>query len=600
MAGLTVEDEFPAVVNVSPAIAPAISAVDIEKSFSERTILGGVNLCVLQGQILAIVGESGCGKSTLLRMFAGLETADAGRVIVRGQVSIAFQDARLLPWLKVWENVAFGLPASPATRQSKAQAALDEVGLGRLALAWPTTLSGGEAQRVALARALVREPAVLLLDEPFGALDALTRLRMHTLLNVLWDRHGFTIALVTHDVEKRWRSATAWPSSERVACSTSSTSTSRGRVTGKTVISAACVHACSINSECRLHDCKFKEKGPTMTISFGRQCLLTRPFIARAALVAAALLASGNASCALADPVVLKVGVPQAFGYFAALWQRNIQVPGATIEYKYFPNSTDLNDAILSGNVDIEDQGEIGPIQMAASGSKNKVIACTGSNGRNSNIIVRPNIDAQSFAGLKGKRVAYAQNNNHKLFVLHLLKKYNMGESDIDSVNILGAEAMTAIVTGKVDATSQNSPTAAQLLEKVPGSRVIETGDKNGISNLYCVFATPAAVANKAQAIRAFLKEYEKLIKWAKANPDEYSALVAPKLGVSENAARTALNNNSDGLAIIDDAFLQAKQQYADEIFRSGIIRKKLDVRDLFVTTFNDAIETPVRPEATQ
>lgn len=321
--------------------------------------------------------------------------------------------------------------------------------------------------------------------------------------------------------------------------------------------------------------------------------------IALAATIAATVspLTSGPLR---AEPVVLKVGVPQAFGYFAALWQRNVQIPGVTIEYKYFPNSTDLNDAILSGSVDLEDQGEIGPIQMAANGSKAKVVACTGSNGRNTNLVVRPNVEAQTFADLKGKRIAYAQNNNHKLFVVHLLKRYNLKDSDIVSVDIQGAEAVSAFVTGRIDATSQNSPTAAQILEKVPGSRVLETGDKNGISNLYCVFATANAVEKKADAIRAFLKEYEKIIAWAKANPDEYSALVAPKLGVSEFAIRTALDNNSPGLALIDDAFLAEKQAYADELFASGILRRKLDVHDLFIPTFNDAIAHPIKPAVTQ
>jgi sulfonate transport system ATP-binding protein len=196
-----VEEGIPA-VSPGTAVSPGISAVRVDKSFGERTVLRGIDLAVPQGAILAIVGESGCGKSTLLRLFAGLESADAGGIAVHGRVSIAFQDARLLPWLKVWENVAFGLPVSQTTRRDKAQAALEEVGLSALAQAWPGTLSGGEAQRVALARSLIREPAVLLLDEPFGALDALTRLRMHALLYGLWDRHHFTIALVTHDVDE--------------------------------------------------------------------------------------------------------------------------------------------------------------------------------------------------------------------------------------------------------------------------------------------------------------------------------------------------------------------------------------------------------------
>lgn len=180
----------------------AATAHAVTKAFGGRKVLDGVNLSIAPGEIVAIVGESGCGKSTLLRLLAGLETPTDGAVSVAGQISIAFQDARLLPWLRVRENVAFGLPASRDQRSRKALAALGEVGLAPHASGWPGTLSGGEGQRVALARALIRDPAVLLLDEPFGALDALTRLRMHTLLLKLWQRHRFTVVLVTHDVDE--------------------------------------------------------------------------------------------------------------------------------------------------------------------------------------------------------------------------------------------------------------------------------------------------------------------------------------------------------------------------------------------------------------
>jgi sulfonate transport system ATP-binding protein len=187
---------------VAQSRTSGLGAVDVRKDFGDRTVLQGVDLSVERGQIVAIVGESGCGKSTLLRVFARLDTVTSGSVSVDGHVSIAFQHSRLLPWLKVWENVAFGLRLSQAERRSQALAVLDEVGLGRLWDAWPATLSGGEGQRVALARALVRHPSVLLLDEPFGALDALTRIRMHALLLNLWRKHAFTVALVTHDVDE--------------------------------------------------------------------------------------------------------------------------------------------------------------------------------------------------------------------------------------------------------------------------------------------------------------------------------------------------------------------------------------------------------------
>jgi sulfonate transport system ATP-binding protein len=180
-------------------------AIDVEgagRRFGDRTVLAGVDLAVPAGEFVVVVGQSGCGKSTLLRALAGLDTGATGRIAVEGTVGFGFQDARLLPWARVWENVVFGVDGSKAERRAKAERALDEVHLSARADAWPATLSGGEAQRVALARALVREPAVLLLDEPFGALDALTRLRMQALVSELWRSRGLTVVLVTHDVEE--------------------------------------------------------------------------------------------------------------------------------------------------------------------------------------------------------------------------------------------------------------------------------------------------------------------------------------------------------------------------------------------------------------
>lgn len=175
---------------------------DITKRFGAHTVLNGIDLSVSDGGFVALVGESGGGKSTLLRILAALETADEGTIEVSPPVSVAFQDARLLPWRHVWENVVFGQKGSHSALRNRALAALAEVGLAARADAWPGTLSGGEAQRAALARALIGEPAVLLLDEPFGALDALTRLRMQGLLLRLWERHAFTVVLVTHDVDE--------------------------------------------------------------------------------------------------------------------------------------------------------------------------------------------------------------------------------------------------------------------------------------------------------------------------------------------------------------------------------------------------------------
>jgi sulfonate transport system ATP-binding protein len=183
-------------------VSAAVTAREVGRRFGERTVLAGIDLEVQSGEILVIVGQSGCGKSTLLRAIGGLDDGFDGAIDVDGRVAFGFQDARLLPWARVWENVVFGIAGSRAERRARALAALRDVGLEAHADVWPATLSGGEAQRVALARALTREPAVLLLDEPFGALDALTRLRMQALVVGLWKQRRFAIVLVTHDVEE--------------------------------------------------------------------------------------------------------------------------------------------------------------------------------------------------------------------------------------------------------------------------------------------------------------------------------------------------------------------------------------------------------------
>ena len=182
--------------------------VGLSKRFGERRVLADIGLDVGSGEFVAVVGRSGCGKSTLLRMLAGLDAPTAGEIRLDGQsiasrreeLRIMFQDARLLPWQTVAGNVALGLPGSRPTVRASALAALTHVGLTDRADEWPARLSGGQRQRVALARALVHGPRLLLLDEPLGALDALTRIEMQELIEGLWREQGFTALLVTHDV----------------------------------------------------------------------------------------------------------------------------------------------------------------------------------------------------------------------------------------------------------------------------------------------------------------------------------------------------------------------------------------------------------------
>jgi sulfonate transport system ATP-binding protein len=179
----------------------AVKLRQLTRRFGETTVLDGLALDLRPGEFVALLGRSGSGKTTLLRTLAGLDPAPRdAEVVLPSPVAVVFQEPRLMPWKRVWRNVALGLKDEAA--RSRAEAALREVGLAHRLDAWPLTLSGGEAQRVALARALVRAPRLLLLDEPFAALDALTRMRMHALITDLWAAHAPTTLLVTHDVDE--------------------------------------------------------------------------------------------------------------------------------------------------------------------------------------------------------------------------------------------------------------------------------------------------------------------------------------------------------------------------------------------------------------
>jgi sulfonate transport system ATP-binding protein len=185
-------------IGVSTEIA--VDATGVRRTFGSREVLRGLDLTLAQGEFVALLGRSGSGKSTFLRVLAGLDPAAEGTVRVPRRRSVVFQDPRLLPWASVLDNVTLGL--SGKLVRSKAGSVLAEVGLAGHEHDWPKTLSGGEAQRAALARALVRDPQLLLLDEPFGALDALTRVRMHALVQELHSRYRPAVLLVTHDVDE--------------------------------------------------------------------------------------------------------------------------------------------------------------------------------------------------------------------------------------------------------------------------------------------------------------------------------------------------------------------------------------------------------------
>ncbi|HET6389401.1 ABC transporter ATP-binding protein [Hyphomicrobium sp.] len=189
-----------------------LEARQIGRAFPGGTVaLDNISLTIAAGEIVSIVGGSGCGKSTLLRLLAGLDRPSWGSVWVDGKeltaphpsIGVIFQEPRLMPWLTVRQNVGFGLAHLPAVeRRARVDAALENVGLLDYGKRWPRELSGGQSQRVSIARALVMQPSVLLLDEPFSALDAFTRVELQEHLLELWSGSKPTLVIVTHDIEE--------------------------------------------------------------------------------------------------------------------------------------------------------------------------------------------------------------------------------------------------------------------------------------------------------------------------------------------------------------------------------------------------------------
>ncbi|MFG3522352.1 ABC transporter ATP-binding protein [Nocardia nova] len=184
----------------------AVHLTALRKAFGDKIVLDGVDLSIRRGEFVVLLGPSGTGKTTLLRLLTGLEAPDGGDVLVPAVRTTVYQEPRLIPSKRVLANVVVGQRRAKQVRQAGLRA-LAEVGLDGKARQWPSTLSGGEAQRAALARALVREPELLLLDEPFAALDALTRLQMQDLVGDLVERHRPAVLMVTHDVDEAVRLA---------------------------------------------------------------------------------------------------------------------------------------------------------------------------------------------------------------------------------------------------------------------------------------------------------------------------------------------------------------------------------------------------------
>ena len=429
----------------------------IDKWYGEHQVLRDVSLTVGAGEIVALVGRSGSGKSTVLRVLAGLSQDHTGERLVTGPPALAFQEPRLFPWRTVRTNVGYGLTRSRLPRNevtTRADKALADVGLADRAGSWPLTLSGGQAQRVSLARALVAQPQLLLLDEPFGALDALTRLSMHALLLQLWRIHGFGVLLVTHDVNEavaladrvlvlesgevvfetrdhRSASATGWhygvgrTSPGRVA-----RATRRTTLTGVTLYS------------------RLFRRFMVLLAVFG---LLLTGCVSRQQNTGASQAPS---TVPLSDLSGLVLQVGDQKGGTESL----LRAAGALdnlpyqIAFSTFTSGPPQVEAATAGKIDFAITGNTPPIFGAASNAKVKVVSAYNGGGVGDAILVPADSPIQSVSDLRGKSILVGKGSSGHGNVLGQLDKAGLTTADVKLVFLQPADALSAFRAGQGDA----------------------------------------------------------------------------------------------------------------------------------------------------
>ncbi len=298
---------------------------------------------------------------------------------------------------------------------------------------------------------------------------------------------------------------------------------------------------------------------------------------------------TASAAAAAGEPVTVTVGVPRNFGYLSTMWARDTQVPGVTIEYKYFPVFTDMLTALNGGKIDLTEIGDVGVLQSVSNGGKVAAVAVTEPNSENCGLIVAKDSPAKTFADLKGKKITFLRSTNSYIAFLHEIEKAGLKESDFQIVEISGPPANKAFQSGQIDGYYTIDPNMADLLEQT-GGRIISTCQQAGVENLYPYVATQAAIADKPEAIGAVVQAVADTIAWVQAHPDEQAKALAPKLGFSESAIKTTYARGAKALQPIDEAFYTREEAVQQELVEAGILKQPVDVRKAFVSTFNDDI----------
>ncbi len=545
-------------------MSEAIRIRGLHQAFGENVILDQLDLDVAPGEFVALLGRSGSGKTTLLRILAGLDVPAGGAVETPQPRSVVFQEARLLPWKRTWENVVLGLTAPDA--RALATRALAEVGLEHRAAAWPLTLSGGEAQRAALARALVREPKLLLLDEPFASVDALTRIRMHALVVDLWRRHRPAVLLVTHDVD--W----CWPTAGSRA---TSRSTSRGRVSRRMPPFTICASSCSPRwaSSCK------RRRPRTTTHSWGVFEMIRRGRFLATTGAAAAMAVAGPVRAQ--DAKQLRIGYQKNGLLLIAKQQgalaKRLEPLGINVSWVEFQSGPPLLESLNAGALDIGETGDTPPIFAQAAGAKLVYVAAAPDAGRRSGILVHADGGIDKLADLKGKRIAFTKGSSAHNVVVHALAAGGLTYGDIQPIYLQPADAAAAFRNGSVDAWSVWDPFFA-LGQRYPNTRTLVTAEKISPSNRFYLGGTDY-VARNPEIVATFVEELGRGGRWATTHPVELAAVVVQTTGVEPDIAKIVASRDIYDVTYITDPILKQQQEIADAFAQLGLIPQRVDVK---------------------
>jgi sulfonate transport system ATP-binding protein len=562
----------------------------VRRRFGDQDVLRDLDLTIEPGEFVAVIGRSGSGKTTLLRVLAGLDPEADGHVESGARPAVVFQDARLLPWRTAQQNVTLGLREDDADERGRR--ALAEVGLQGREDAWPRQLSGGQRQRVALARGLVRDPDLLLLDEPFSALDALTRASAQGLVTELWERHRPAVLLVTHDVTEALLLA------DRVVL------IDQGRI----------VHDERVDLERprRREDPELVDRSTALLERLGderddtapaavaatapKRRLLPRLALAAATLVTLAVVGFTSGSvgddgggvqafrvAAPGDPTGATLRVAVQSDGIRSLLEASGALKGTPYEVSFakFTFGPPIVEALGAGQVDIGSVGSTPPIFGAASQTNFRAVASARlRSGADNSIVVPADSDIRSAKDLKGKSVAVGRASSGHGALLQALHRAGLKPSDVKIIFLPPADALAAFNSGRTDALSGWQPFTTQA--ELKGARVIASGPPIDYG-YYFSLASKTALEDPAKvaAIKDFLPRLRRAYDWSARNVGAYAAAWSKESGLPLEVTRKAAPERLQTLEPIDAQAIAREQQLADRLSDDGFLKTRVNVRSI-------------------